>query len=271
MSSYSKSAPHPTSPHFIPPKLAGRLNCPALGTVSLQTSLHSVQNKGTWPSAACTALLQRVSIGKIHLRFDFLMLVHGEFKTGGDLLRKHSTGDRIPFHPRLHMWLGISPARASLPARTRLDGPLGITQPQREQPQCQLTAASLVCNCLMHLTRLGKGTDVAVNNTPMECRICGQSIISMPHTCRAWESMRVIVAYNFVSNCHIRWTNKVALLTLSLVAVLPCPLQNCFHHGKGGTDIIWKRNTVGFHMSESDTSIIPPKHLERRHDPSSCA
>lgn len=59
------------------------------------------------------------------------------------------------------------------------------TEPPREQPQCALTAALLVCNWLRHLTWLEKGTDVAVNNTSVECRICGESAVFLPNARRA--------------------------------------------------------------------------------------
>lgn len=64
----------------------------------------------------------------------------------------------------------------------------------------------------------------------------------------------------------------MALLTLSLVAMLPYSLQNSFHLGKGGSDIIWKCNTAGFHCLNHRNLHHPMQTFRKRHhDPSSRA
>lgn len=129
------SSPHPTSPHFISPKLAGRLNYPALGSVSLQSSLHSLcaetikaDEQGRWPSAAYTAPLQGLPILKIHVRFDFLMQFMGNLKLRGICKGRIAHMTWLLFTQGYVMCVSTSPARAPLPASTGLDAPLGMTQ-----------------------------------------------------------------------------------------------------------------------------------------------
>lgn len=75
------SSAHPTSPHSIPPKLAGRLSYPTLGSVSLQTSLHSMcaeQRPTQLPSKGSP-------FSKYTLDLIFSCWFLGEFETRRDL------------------------------------------------------------------------------------------------------------------------------------------------------------------------------------------
>lgn len=187
----------------------------------------------------------------------------GNLKLGGMCKCRIAHVTRFLFTQGYVTWLGTSLSRASLPASKGLV----MTQPYREQSQCALTAALLVCHWLTRLTCLEKG------DTSMEYRICGKSIVSMPNSCRAPMGKHVCYSSIKCSKQPPHRINKQGgIADIKPGHCVPYSLQKCFHLGKGGSDITGKCNTVAFHCLNHRNLHYPEQNFRKRHhDPSSCA